>query len=734
MVDNNGLVLYVNNARAAGYSSQQIIECVEATGDIAATHYVANYVQQIEFQNKLIRTTVKYNQGILYQSIYNAVLSGTSNDDILNTCGEYCDLEDYAFCKLALQHILVNRVPSQAEIAVFVSDLKYKFNNIDDVFKIIESTVNLHFLSLIRKAFIDYIYGLYLQGKSVDYFLSLANKCGNIVIASERGNISIADCCRRVADKVSIQKYGTRLDINAATQVLLKGVNDNTVPASETRFSEQPVIDEAGKLLVQVLSDFNIKAELVGAVSGPTFNRIEVKLGRGVKFSTVANFSDDLMQQLGDELGIDKAPMISSIRGRTAFDIPRLDRQIAYFRDYVDFSKPIDIGRIVIPGGINVNGRYFEINFCDDNSPHIMGGGCTGSGKSQFLKSAIMYLARRYPPSLVRLALSDVKRVTFGKFQNLPHLIGDVCKDASTTADMLEYLVVEMELRYIELEKYKDSGIENINQYNKLHLNNHVMPRIICLIDETSDLVSVEEYVDRIENSLASLLRKARAVGIHVGAYTQRPDKDSVKPQIRSNFPAKTGFAVTRIEDSGIVLGDSKDWRCRDLLGRGDFIFRTPEVNERLQALFLDDADDIEYFNQLMEEILNANDPFTAWESEVSFEDFMKQLYLNKQTVDPNTVDRIVSTSKYKTDTKPKVNVDSSFAFNIQLDARAKDSIQTLWCRSYSVDQITTEVFGKSKGGRDADRKFDKQKKVIEKYINELNSDDNDEEVDDNDL
>ncbi|OKH36526.1 hypothetical protein NIES2101_36970 [Calothrix sp. HK-06] len=720
-MDSNSLILYVNNARAAGYSSQQIIETVEATGNIAATSYVSSLVQQLEFRDKLCRTTIKYDQNFLYESVYIAVLSGMANDDILHTCGEYCDVEDYAFCKLALRHILVHRVPSEAEIAVFLMDLKNKFTQIDSVFNLIKETINEHYLSLIRKAFLEwYIYPAFVQGQDINFFLSLADKCGDI---------RIADYCRRTADKISIQKHGIRLDLNVSGSLASLTVDENTVPVAEIQANpNQPSIDEAGKLLVEVLKDFKIEAELVGAVSGPTFNRIEVKLGRGVKFGSVANFSDDLMQQLGDELGIDKAPMISSIKGRTAFDIPKFNRKTAYFKDYADFDTQIDIQKILIPGGIDVNGQYYKINFCDDNSPHMMGGGRTRSGKSQFLKSGIMYLARRYPPSVVRMVLSDVKRVTFGKFKNLPHLIGDVCKDAKSTADMLDFLVAEMELRYQEFERWEHSGIENINQYNKLHFDNHVMPRIICWIDEISELLSDEGYSARIEKSLASLLRKAGAAGIHVGAYTQRPDAGALKPQIRSNFPAKTAFAVARPEDSKIILGDPNDERAKDLLGRGDFILRTPEVDVRLQALYLDDADDIEYFNQITEEIINATDPYTAWDSGLSFDEFIEQLYLNQDTTDPHAVDRIVTNNQIKNG-KNKTNFNSSFQFSVELDARAKDTIETLWRRGYNANQITAEVFGKSKGGRDGDRKFEKNKKVVEKYISDLST--NKGEVDD---
>lgn len=725
MSDELSLIQYVNDARVAGYTGQQIVDAVESTGDVAFSSYVGNIVQQLEFQDKLCRYTIRYDREFLYQSLYNAVISRMNNDDIIRICADYCNLDDYAFCQLALQHILENRVPSEAEIANFLRIAKLKFNeSIDSIFKLIDDTVNIHFLRLIRKAFVEWhLYPAFVEGKDIDYFLSLANKCNDGVII---------EYCRRTADKISIQLYGQRLSLLPQTNLLIGGVNNipksiQSEDAIEEIYNNQPTIDESGELLVQVLSDFNIKAELVNSVSGPTFNRIEVKLGRGVKFSSVANFSDDLMQQLGDELGIDRPPMVSSIRGRTAFDIPKLNRAIAYFRDYVDFNSDIDIERICIPAGIDVNGKYFEINFCDDNSPHMMGGGRTRSGKSQFLKSGVMFLARRYPPSLVRLMLSDVKRVTLGKFKNLPHLIGSVCKDASSTADMLEYLTAEMELRYQEFERWEDSGIENINQYNKLHCDTRVMPHIVCWIDEISELISDVAYCDRIEKALASLLRKAGAAGIHINAYTQRPDKDSLKPQIRSNFPAKVAFAVARPEDSFIILGDPKDARAMQLLGRGDFILRTPEVDERLQALYLDDADDTEYFSQLMEEAILQDDPYVEWESGLSFDEFIEQLHLNKDTVDPNAVDRVVTKRRSVIESKDggkgdKKDFKSSFEFNIELDAFSKDAILSLWRRGYSSEQIVTELFGAG-SGRDEERRFNKQKKVVDVYISSLDSD-----------
>ncbi len=373
------------------------------------------------------------------------------------------------------------------------------------------------------------------------------------------------------------------------------------------------------------------------------------------------DIGNDLVQQLGEELNLKVAPMVSVVPGGVVFDIPRLDRQFAYFRDYFTFDGEPDIHSVSIPGGVDVNGTYVEIQLYSDNVTHILGGGRTRGGKSQFEKAAILYLVRRYPPSVVRLALSDVKRVTFGKFDGLPHLVAPVARDAESTANLLDYLVEEMELRYQEFERH--SSIETIAQYNLRFAPNFVMPRVICLIDECFDLLSDDNYCDRIETALMKLLAKAGGAGIHVLLYTQRPDKNVIDPLIRSNFPAKTAFVTTRPEDSCIILGDDKDKRAVYLLGYGDFLYKTTEVL-RLQALYVADDEDPEYFQQLLLEAKNQNDPYTAWKSGLDFDEFVASLY-GKSSNNDNGKYKATTATKTK---QSKTDFEGSFSFKVQLD------------------------------------------------------------------
>jgi S-DNA-T family DNA segregation ATPase FtsK/SpoIIIE len=472
-----------------------------------------------------------------------------------------------------------------------------------------------------------------------------------------------------------------------------QGVEPINVLESAKTDIEQPIIStiESGKLIIDTLAEFKIAAEYIDAQCGPTFNRIKIKLGKGVSFKKIQDFGNDFVQQLGETLNMDTPPMVSVVPGGAAIDVPRTDREIVYFKDYVDFSSPINIHNIVIPGGVGVDGKYVDIPLSDENVTHILGGGRTRGGKSQFEKAAILYLARRYPPSVVQLALSDVKRVTFSKFSKLPHLIAPVAKDASSSAALFSLLVQHMEARYREFEKV---GVETIGEFNRKHYPELIMPRIAVWVDECFDLLTDKEYCDAIELDMMKLLAKAGGAGIHMMFYTQRPDKNVINPLIRSNFPAKTAFATTRPEDSCIILGDDNTLAA-NLLGYGDFLYKTSTKLVRLQALYVGDAEEPEYFEKLLEEAINQEDIHNAWQAE-DIEEFTFPKNIN---------------SSHKDD---KAKFDHSFGFEIKLDDESKNSILNLYRRNNRVDEIVKAIFNIS---RYDGKSYKKYRTVVENFL-----------------
>ncbi|BAZ19230.1 cell division FtsK/SpoIIIE (plasmid) [Kalymmatonema gypsitolerans NIES-4073] len=690
-------------AKQDGLSNEEIVENVREALPDAMVFYAETVLKQIDFKAKLSRPVVEFNLEFLFQVIYESVIAGTNDDEILSICAEHCTLNQYEFVRYALEYIHFNRMPSQWEQNnVYQKMIEIvNLSPIESLFEYIESIKNIYLKHIGYEVVQHNLYNLFLNNKPISYFTDLANKSKDKIIKNYcyRTAVLVA----RATDKPIALKQAVDGSIILKEP---KGLNSE-IANNEIASSNVLTMGQAGELLVDTLEDFNINAKYIDAKNGPTFNRIRVKLGRGVSYKKVEDIGNDLVQQLGEELGLKVAPMVSVVPGGVVFDIPRLDRQFAYFRDYFTFDGEPDIYSVSIPGGVDVDGTYVEIPLYSDNVTHILGGGRTRGGKSQFEKAAILYLVRRYPPSVVRLALSDVKRVTFCKFDGLPHLVAPVARDAAPTANLLDYLVEEMELRYQEFERH--SSIETIAQYNSRFAPDCIMPRVICLIDECFDLLSDDNYCDRIETALMKLLAKAGGAGIHVLLYTQRPDKNVIDPLIRSNFPAKTAFVTTRPEDSCIILGDDKDKRAVYLLGYGDFLYKTTEVL-RLQALYVADDEDPEYFQQLLLEAKNQNDPYTAWKSGLDFDEFVASLY--GESSNDNGKSKATTATKTK---QSKTDFEGSFSFKVQLDEEARNSILNLYQKGYQLDEIVKAVFNLS---RQDGRSYKKFRNVVEEFLN----------------
>jgi DNA segregation ATPase FtsK/SpoIIIE-like protein len=139
-----------------------------------------------------------------------------------------------------------------------------------------------------------------------------------------------------------------------------------------------------------------------------------------------------------------------------------------------------------------------------------------------------------------------------------------------------------MEKRYQIFERL---AVENIDAFNIR--SSEKLPRIVFLFDEFGDLwdCCTKLQVDELENLIIRLGQKARAAGIHLIIFTQRPKK-VVSPRLRSNCPARVLLTVADSADSEAILGN-KSFDGSQLLGRGDLFFN----GDRLQALLSDESD-----------------------------------------------------------------------------------------------------------------------------------------------
>ncbi|MGK7874372.1 MAG: DNA translocase FtsK [Xenococcaceae cyanobacterium] len=339
-----------------------------------------------------------------------------------------------------------------------------------------------------------------------------------------------------------------------------------------------PIIDPdpIGKQLVTTLQSFKINVDYLGAAVGPAFIRVKLKPNLGVRVASLLKLSADLQVQLG----INNPPLIAPQPGYVSVDLPRKDRQIARFEDYIHSQKPSDDAPVKIAIGIDLDGELVEADLSDPNTCHFLVGGTTGSGKSEFLRSLLLSLLYRHSPQQLKIALVDPKRVTFPEFEQMSWLLSPVVKDSDAAIELMAKLVDEMERRY---RLFEVAGCDKIDLYNRNSVN--LLPRIVCIFDEYADFMAEKESRNALEQSIKRLGAMARAAGIHLIIATQRPEAKIVTPIIRSNLPGRVALRTASEADSAIILGGTST-EAAYLLGKGDLLYQLGAQLQRLQSLF----------------------------------------------------------------------------------------------------------------------------------------------------
>lgn len=227
----------------------------------------------------------------------------------------------------------------------------------------------------------------------------------------------------------------------------------------------------------------------------------------------------------------------------------------------IDFSEVVNLDSVFdkksidgleFPVGYGASGNSIITLKVDDETPHYLIGGTTGSGKSNLLHNIILSACCRYSPDELHLYLLDFKEgVEFSQYAS------PVLKHASliaTEADteygitVLKHLIEEKENRYSLFKRY---GCKDIQGYRKMN-SVDIMPRILVVIDEFQILFGNAQKDQTIAN-LEMLAKQGRACGIHLILATQSLkgiDFSTLGPQFSGRIALKCSA-----EDSKILLG-----------------------------------------------------------------------------------------------------------------------------------------------------------------------------------
>ena len=216
--------------------------------------------------------------------------------------------------------------------------------------------------------------------------------------------------------------------------------------------------------------------------------------------------------------------------------------------------------------------------------PHLLVGGMSMSGKTNFLNSLICGLVRHRSPDEVRLVLYDPKCVEFTSYLSLPHAAFQVITDEAKCMYALLSLVREMDRRLKMFARVLCRRIDDFNKRKSESEDNKVLdiwgfkadesadipdtvPYIVFVIDEVGGLVS--RFGDDFIAPFRELMSKGRAAGIHVVTATGSVNEQTLPPPLMECFQSRIAFK-THTQAESLLLVNSPD---ADILsGPGDML------------------------------------------------------------------------------------------------------------------------------------------------------------------
>src|SRR5262249_42225937 len=203
-------------------------------------------------------------------------------------------------------------------------------------------------------------------------------------------------------------------------------------PPGRTAWDSQELKDTAARIKAK-FEEFNVRGSVTQINPGPVVTTFEYKPEAGVKYSRITTLTEDLCLGLQAE-----SILIERIPGKptVGIEVPNSKREVISLRQILESeefhgsSSPLTVAL-----GKDINGRIKIAAL--DSMPHLLIAGSTGSGKSVMLNSLIMSILSKATPHQVRMIMVDPKRLEFGPYEGIPHLLTPVITDAKKATNAL---------------------------------------------------------------------------------------------------------------------------------------------------------------------------------------------------------------------------------------------------------------------------------------------------------
>ena len=229
-------------------------------------------------------------------------------------------------------------------------------------------------------------------------------------------------------------------------------------------------------------------------------------------------------------------------------------------RGGVPYTDP-DTGEEIRIAGFDVNGAQGKFMkkqglFVGADlmpSPHAIGAGVTGGGKSVVQRSIILECLMR--PQDWYLIIVDLKKVEGALYRKYGVPVATTYEDAAILLTFAQKVMMD---RYEIMEK---RGINNWSDMPEEERG----PALMIDTDEAGELLAKitgsddeskmnAEFQGQCQAALESIARLGRAARLHLTIFSQRPDSETISMQIRQNAPTRIACGSLPGTISGMLM------------------------------------------------------------------------------------------------------------------------------------------------------------------------------------
>jgi len=414
-----------------------------------------------------------------------------------------------------------------------------------------------------------------------------------VVVSSEDGvtltvESSENDFQSNLTAEEEARLYDPRLDLPNYEMPPLSLLDDYKNLWHEVSINE---LEKNKQRIVNALANYKIGVSGITASKGPTVTLYKIHLAEGIKVAQVRSLEEDIAISLGT-----KGVRVVTLTDSVGIEVPNEKQSTVPLKSVLNCPQ-FKAANMQLPlaMGITVTNEPFFLDLA--KMPHLLVAGATGMGKSVGLNCIVASLLYCKHPAEVKFVMVDPKKVELALYSKLvKHFLaklpdGDeaVITDTKKVINTLKSLCIEMDDRY---ELLREADVRQIKDYNEKFLNRRLnpakghkfLPYIVVVIDEFADLICTAGR--EIEEPIARLAQKARAVGIHLVLATQRPTTNIITGTIRANFNARIAFKVNTMVDSRTIIDVPG---ANHLIGRGDMLVMAPNMElTRVQCAYID--------------------------------------------------------------------------------------------------------------------------------------------------